>query len=231
MASGPTATPTVQLITGWAHGRQAMQPLADALGATYDIRILSGSEVLAARSIPATDYIVTGSMGGLLALELLPERCRRLVLLSSTARFCTDDGYVCGTPEKILRRMILQFKRDPEAVLAEFFRNVHYPHGRGANGSDMKGLNDADALAAGLEYLLQADVRSRIPSIRIPVLMLHGADDRIIPSAASEWLERNLPDSRLRTYKNQGHALLAHHFDDAAREIQRFLPVPGSGNA
>ncbi|MEN8255645.1 MAG: hypothetical protein ABFR33_09265, partial [Verrucomicrobiota bacterium] len=119
--------PSLLLITGWAHGKEAVQPLADVLIANYDVQILTGAQVLNDRSIPSVDHIITGSMGGLLAMELLPASCKKLVLVSSTAKFCTDEDYPCGTPEKILTRMIRQLKRDPDAVLEEFFKNVHHP--------------------------------------------------------------------------------------------------------
>ena len=229
--------PSLLLITGWAHGKEAMQPLADALAAEHDVRILTGAQVLADRSLPQVDTIITGSMGGLLALELLPESCSKLVLISSTARFCADEGYPCGTPEKILRRMILQLKRNPEAVLDEFFKNVHYPHEEcrrsfqlrcdarvdSASSTELEAPSTLPDLVTGLEYLRDSDVRARIPAIGIPVLLLHGADDQIIPPAAAEWLHNHLPDSQLRIFENNGHALLAHHFDEAMREISSFL--------
>ena len=217
------------LITGWAHGKEAVQPLADALAANYDVQVLTGAQVLSDRSIPSVDYIITGSMGGLLAMELLPESCRKLVLISSTAKFCAEEKYDCGTNEKILRRMILQLKRNPEAVLEEFFKNVHYPHeecrrsfqprcaGKAASSST---LNE---LVAGLEYLHASDLREKVPTLGLPVLLLHGADDRIIPSAAAEWLHDHLPDSLLKIIENDGHALPAHHFNEVMDEILRFL--------
>lgn len=225
--------PSLLLITGWAHGKEAMQPLANALAANNDVRILTGAQVLEDRSIPQVDTIITGSMGGLLALEHLPESCRKLILVSSTAKFCADEGYPCGTPEKILRRMIIQLKRTPEAVLEDFFKNVHYPHEESRRSfqlrcdarvdSELEAPSTLPALVTGLEYLRDSDVRARIPALSIPVLLLHGADDRIIPSSAAEWLHRHLPDSRIRIFENAGHALLAHHFDEVIDKISRFL--------
>ncbi len=212
--------PSLVLITGWAHGKEAVQPLADALAANYDVQILTGAQVLNERSIPSANYIITGSMGGLLAMELLPEDCRKLVLVSSTAKFCTDEGYPCGTSEKILRRMIRQLKRNPDAVLDEFFKKVHHPNICHTCASVTESL---DSLVRGLEYLRDSDVRSKIPSVEIPVLLLHGADDRVIPSSAAKWLHSHLPDSQLRIIENDGHALLAHHFNEAMDEISRFF--------
>ena len=218
--------PSLLLITGWAHGKEAMQPLADALAAKYDVRILTGAQVLSDRSLPQVDTIITGSMGGLLALEYLPECCEKLVLISSTATFCSREGYACGTPEKVLRRMILQLKRDPQAVLNEFFNNVHFPDVRDpVNHVPEVSAPELERLVEGLEYLLRTDLRDKVPSVQIPVLLLHGAQDRIIPSSAAEWLNSHLPNSRLRIMEDQGHALLAHHFDTVMDEISHFLQL------
>lgn len=210
---------TVLIISGWAHGIEAIRPLGEALADTFDVQLLTGTQVLKERKVPDADYIVTGSMGGLLAMELLPERCKKLVLISSTAKFCAAAGYPCGTHEKILKRMILMLKRNPDAVLADFFKNVHYPNTFHTCANVEEPL---DSLVAGLEYLLTSDVRATVPTLGIPVQLFHGSEDRIIPLAATEWLHKNLPDSQLTVYED-GHGLAAHHFKPMMVEIRRFL--------
>jgi pimeloyl-[acyl-carrier protein] methyl ester esterase len=215
-------TPKVLIISGWAHGLEAIKPMGDALADRFEVKLLTGAHVLSEQTIPRADYIVTGSMGGLLAMELLPEYCKKLVLISSTAKFCAGEDYPSGTPEKVLRRMILQLKRNPDAVLEEFFKNVHYPHRQSRQAQQLQRNEDED-LVAGLEYLRSSDVRARVPEIKIPVLLLHGENDRIIPPTASEWLHGNLSDSRLKIYKNDGHALPAHHFGEVMKAVSEFL--------
>ena len=199
--------------------------MADALADEYDVQIRTGAQILNHRTIPEADYIVTGSMGGLLAMELLPESCKKLVLISSTAKFCATEGYRCGTPEKVLRRMIMQLKRDPEAVLDAFFRNVHFPFRESRQAISMRENEpfDLDALVAGLDYLLASDIRDTVPGIALPVLLLHGSEDRIIPSTASEWLHAHLSNSTLKIIANDGHALPAHHFESVMKSIESFL--------
>jgi pimeloyl-[acyl-carrier protein] methyl ester esterase len=217
--------PTVSIISGWAHGIEAIRPMGDALAERFEVRLLTGAEVLREKAIPASDAVVTGSMGGLLAMELLPVSCKKLVLISSTARFCAEGEYACGTHEKILRRMIAQLKRDPEAVLEEFFKNVHGPQRESRQAAALRhgAMPALDDLAAGLEYLLTADVRDKVPSIGIPVLLLHGTEDRIIPASASEWLHARLPDSQLKLFTKIGHALPAHRFAAIMAAVQSFL--------
>lgn len=212
--------PTLLLVTGWAHGAESLRPLADALAPAFETRVLSGAEVLGEGRLPAAEFVVAHSMGGMLALQYLPPECGKLVLLSSTARFCAADGYPCGIPEKVLRRMILQLRRNPDAVLREFFRNVHHPEIRAGGTRPAEPL---EPLIAGLEYLRDADLRARVPAIGIPVLILHGTEDRIIPPSAAEWLRDHLPDARLRLLEGVGHALPIHQADAAARAIFQFL--------
>ncbi len=209
---------SVLIISGWAHGLEAVRPLGDALSDLFEVQLLSGNQVLQEQHIPEADYIVTGSMGGLLAIEHLPPSCRKLVLISSTARFCAADGYPCGTHEKILKRMIAQLKRQPEAVLREFYKNVHFPNPALKTDPEC-GLDD---LAAGLEYLLESDVRARVPAVHIPVQLFHGSQDRIIPLGAAERLAAGLTDSRLTVY-DDGHGLAAHHFAPMMQAIRGFL--------
>ncbi len=211
--------PAVLIISGWAHGLDAIKPMGDWLADRFDVQLLTGAQVLKDRSIPEADYIVTGSMGGLLAMELLPVSCKKLILVSSTAKFCAGEDYPCGTPEKILRRMILQLKRNPVPVLAEFYKNVHHPY-RALRTAPCCSPNE---LVAGLEYLRASDVRQKVPTLGIPVLLLHGTDDRIIPPSAATWLHEHLPDSQLRIFENGGHALPSHHFTEVMDEISRFL--------
>lgn len=194
--------------------------MGDALAGRFEVRLTTGADVLAARSIPDSDYIVTGSMGGLLAMELLPESCRKLVLISSTAKFCAAEDHPCGTHEKILKRMIVQLQRNPDAVLAAFYRNVHHPHPCHPYAGAQEPL---DSLVAGLEYLLASDVRAKVPTLGVPTLLLHGAQDRIIPVGAAEWLHGQLPDSRLKVFEDDGHALPAHHFAETMNEVQQFI--------
>jgi pimeloyl-[acyl-carrier protein] methyl ester esterase len=210
---------SVLIISGWAHGLDAIKPMGDVLADRFDVQLLTGTQVLNEQHIPDADYIVTGSMGGLLAMELLPESCKKLVLISSTAKFCAAENYPCGTHEKILKRMILQLKRSPAAVLKEFYRNVHHPHPALKTNPGAS----QDELVAGLEYLLTSDVREKAADIQTPTLLLHGADDLIIPSSAADWLHRHLPKSKLKVFENDGHALPAHHFAEVMGEISRFL--------
>ena len=195
--------PSLLFITGWAHSKATLQPLANAFASDFQTTLCTGAEVLKTKKIPDAEIIVAHSMGGILALEHLPTSCKKLILISSTARFCATTDYPCGVAQPLLRRMIKQLKRNPEAVLESFFQNVHHPE----VGPSFDPTFDLDSLVLGLEYLQNTDLRDSIQQIKIPVLLLHGTSDLIIPADASTWLHNHLPQSELQLFPSAGHAL------------------------
>ena len=214
--------PSLQIISGWAHGVDSIRPIGEALSGRFTVQLLSGAKVLASGHVPEAEVMIGWSMGGLLALDRLPKSCKKLILISSTAKFCADKESPCGTPERRLKRMIFQLKRSPDAVLAEFYKNVHFPHPAPSHtGTSVK--QTVDELVEGLDYLLNSDLRKRVSAIQVPTLLLHGTADRIIPPGASEWLQKNLPNSRLELFEDIGHALPAHRFNPVMDKIQSFL--------
>ncbi len=213
--------PSVLIISGWAHGVSAIAPMGERLSGRFDVQLLDGATALALETLPEADFIVGVSMGGLLAMERLPPVCRQLVLISGTARFCSAPDYLCGTDDRVLQRMIARLQRDPQSVLDAFFANVHAPQTwrrqRESNPPNVA------ALTAGLEYLRTTDLREKSTQLHLPVLLLHGEADRIIPIKAAAWLNDRLPQSQLLRLDSAGHALPVHQFGQVMQAAERFL--------
>ncbi|MGV8074751.1 MAG: alpha/beta fold hydrolase [Syntrophobacteraceae bacterium] len=245
------------LVSGWAHGAEAMEPLARRLRNTHEVSTVSLSELLTearesnsgasadpevrpspyalaiARRINETKEpvcLVGWSTGAMPVVEVavgLPERIGALVLLSSTARFCADVGYVSGTHEGVLRAMSRGMKRDPETVLGDFFSRAAFPAIIGQEELNRK-IRDAvelgmDSLVHGLGYLMHIDLRGALRAISAPCLVVHGNDDRIVPLAAAEFLVRNTPNSVGCFLPNAGHLLIEECEKDVTSRIQDFL--------
>ena len=210
------------IISGWAHSTHAIEPIGKRLAHQYRVELLSGAEALQRAHLPEADAILTGSMGGLLAFERLPSSCKKVVLLSGTACFCKKEGYTHGTAERILDRMIHQLEKDPAALLDAFFCNVHAPQ-KPSRQNKAHPPSDLHALREGLLYLRDTDLRTLIPTLQLPVLLMHGTADHIIPVGAALWLDQHLPESQLVTYEGLGHALAAHAFEQTMQAAERFL--------
>jgi Predicted hydrolases or acyltransferases (alpha/beta hydrolase superfamily) len=67
-------------------------------------------------------------------------------------------------------------------------------------------LPDYPVATAALKALADSDLRSILPNISVPVLLVHGTDDRICPPGASEYMSSIIPEARLELIANRGHA-------------------------
>ncbi len=180
--------------------------------------------------------IIGWSTGGVIALETAafwPDSIHSLVVVNSTACFCAHDDYPHGQKPAVLRSMMSALRMLPQkAVLKEFFARAALPR---AIVKDELLEHVADALAQGetvllngLTYLLHTDLRARISRIRQPVLILHGADDHIIPVSAAHWLCDALPDGRIIEEPEKGHDIPLTDPDLLARHIEAFVQGTGA---
>jgi pimeloyl-ACP methyl ester carboxylesterase len=209
------------LFSGWAFPRWALQPIADQLcvTVTHD---------------PAEAALWIGwSLGGLRALGLSGERWARgvpaprvLVLLASTARFCGDGGHWPGQPIGRLRALERRLAHAPDAALRGFHALCAdaeaTPETLDARRRASLSL-DPRELAEGLRALGELDLRETLASLSIPVLILHGAEDRVIPPQAARAVAERLSDVRLLEHPTAGHDLPLTHTAWVVGQIRDFL--------
>jgi pimeloyl-ACP methyl ester carboxylesterase len=50
------------------------------------------------------------------------------------------------------------------------------------------------------------DIRPLLPTLRVPTLVLHGAEDRLIPPEAGPWIAARIPGAQLYLFEGQGHS-------------------------
>ena len=172
------------------------------------------------------------SLGGLRALqETLEGRspATHLILIAGTARFCADGERWPGLPEANLRALQRQLARDPREALTGFHRLCAGPdapadliHERTETSLKM----GVEALGTGLQTLLTLDMRNALAGCRIPVLVLHGMRDTVIPLAAADRMLDDLPLAKLVRHPHAGHDLPLTHPDWVAEQIAAFLLTP-----
>jgi pimeloyl-[acyl-carrier protein] methyl ester esterase len=264
--------PSVLLISGWAHGAEAMHPLADAMANSHWVTSLS----VADPGVPRIDVrgrrrgtiqgkvedqrrpgdggasispyaraialhldksgepacIVGWSTGGIAAIEAAanyPEKVCGLVLLSATARFCSDADYSAGVDPAVLRAMIRGLKKNPEAVIADFILQALYPVRIPADELVRRTKNaleqGTNSLIDGLEYLARVDLRDALPAITTPCLIIHGRQDRIVPRQAAQFLVSKLPVSDVELLPSAGHSLIEQCGRDLIYRILQFQEI------
>ena len=169
-------------------------------------------------------------MGGMVALEAasrLPQEVVALVLLSTTPRFCQDDGFEWGADPKAVRAMRIGMRRAPEGVLRDFFTRAARPHELSVEKLNQKTeaalAMGNDSLTDGLDYLLEADVRPALSHVVQPSLVIHGQRDEIVSWRAGESLDHALDDSHFVLVPDGCHALPEQHPSLIADHITGFV--------
>jgi len=67
------------------------------------------------------------------------------------------------------------------------------------------------------------DIRSVLPAVRVPVMVIHRANDRLVPVENGRYLAERLPDARYVELEGDDHVLYLRDVDPVIDEIQEFL--------
>ena len=189
--------------------------------------------------LPPRCVLVGWSFGAKLALALAatePQRVAALVLLAASPKFAQSEDWPQGMDRQALRAFDAVLKQDWQRTLQDFIA-LQLRGSRGAEQSQQvieaalaaQGAPRHEALLAGMALLDSVDLRSLVPRIAQPTLLVAGRNDRVTPLAAAQWLEQALPDARLVEVPRAGHAPMVSHHAEVAAAIHSFLAELSQG--
>lgn len=214
------------------HGRSRAMPMPATLTE------LAGLVVQAA---PPSAVWLGWSLGGLAALQAaldFPQRLRAVILVCSTPRFVTAPDWDCAMAPEQLAEFTTELARDYRGTVQRFLAlQVHGDeHARTTLRQLSASLSacaepDAQSLAAGLEILRSSDLRSGVPRLALPTLVMTGGHDRLVPPAAGVWLADAIPGARLRCFPKAAHAPLLSHANEFSAAVLEFLRGLHDGTA
>ena len=165
------------------------------------------------------------SWGGALAQQFVhdyPERSRTLTLAATSAGFVM----VPGNPRVLSKMATPRRYMDPDYMM-EIGPELY----GGKLRTDREKLAEhAASMRAntprGYVYQLLAGVGWTswlwLPQIRVPVLIMMGEDDPIVPAVNGKLLASRIPDARLKLV-DCGHLFILTHPEESAETIERFL--------
>jgi pimeloyl-[acyl-carrier protein] methyl ester esterase len=184
-----------------------------------------------ARDAPRRCHVTGWSLGGTVALawaRCAPRQVGRLAVIAATPCFTARPGWPCGTAPAVL----LEFGRSLAADRPGLFARFVAAQAKGDSRARriIGPLQDSsahtapdDVLAAGLDLLREIDLRGQARTIRQPVLVLHGAHDRIVPPAAGRRLAAALPQAQFTLLRACGHAPFLSQPRQVARALREFF--------
>ena len=160
--------------------------------------------------------LIGWSLGAMVVLELglyIPEKIKGIILVGGTGRFTQAPDYQHGLPRAVVERLKKRLTRNPEQTLREFYALMFTPEEREAGyeehfnkGILSGGMNwSGEELEAGLDFLINQDLRHRLAALKVPSLILHGEKDEICPSSAGLYLKENLRNSQFKLLQGCGH--------------------------
>lgn len=166
------------------------------------------------------------SMGGYIAFEFLrrhPDRVRGLVLMDTKAEADSPDG------RKARDAQLAMVRESGVASLADqMIPKLVAPAAPGAVVAQLRAMILATPVA-GVAGALGAmrdrpDSRVLLPELgRIPVLVVSGAADALIPASAAEALAEAIPGAELEIIPGAGHLPPLEQPEATTAALQRFL--------
>lgn len=164
----------------------------------------------------ADAHLYGQSFGGMVAQELAlahPDRVRSLVLacthaggpsvIRSTSRLPKDKPYLALYSEEFARRHPDHVEEDVRIG----GQNPQPPHAGRRQWEAVQGF----------------DAYERLPDLRVPTLVLHGTEDRLIDPANARTLAERIPGARLVVLQGAGHLYHSEQPGRADREVLAFV--------
>jgi pimeloyl-ACP methyl ester carboxylesterase/DNA-binding CsgD family transcriptional regulator len=169
------------------------------------------------------------SDGGLMALAFAarhPARTSQLILYGAYARLGRAADYPAGLDQE-QREAIVALVRSEWGLGSRLLADLVIPEAdaeRVARWTRYQRISTSPQ--AAVDILLanwEADVRSLIPDIRIPTLVLHRRHDLHIPFALGEYLAAHLPRARLEALDGEHHVPFFGDSDAVVDAIDGFV--------
>ncbi len=180
------------------------------------------SEVLL-QAVPASRFQILGwSLGATIAMamaERFPERVDKLSILAGNPHFVQGDDWPGVKPETLDGFSAL-LKSDVAQTLVRFLalQVSGLAHGKSLLKTLKQVVHEcpppkAEILQAGLEILKTGDLREFILRTRMPVKMIMGGRDTLVPVACARRLQQINPNIEVEILDSAGHVPFLSHPD------------------
>ena len=183
--------------------------------------------------VPEGAAVVAWSMGGLVAMNIAlryPNKLSKLVLIASNAQFSASVAWPSSMRKDVLDGFVENLNNDFKQTLQRFLML----QARGGDNAKetIRALKERlykygepreDALRGGLQLLKNISFVDKLNKIDLPVLLMYGKLDALVPIAAADEMMARLPQARLVVFPKAAHAPFISHFNDYINELSLFL--------
>ncbi|MCF6138512.1 alpha/beta fold hydrolase [Pseudalkalibacillus berkeleyi] len=176
-------------------------------------------------------YIIGHSMGGQVAMHasrIAPEKIKKLILIGCSGYLKRPSPFVVRCSYLPFFVYVIKHWVSRKGVKDNLMTVVHNPaliNEELINGYAQP-FSDAETFHALIRVLRhrEGDMSpEELKEVKVPVLLLWGRYDRIIPLPVGQRLVNDLPDAKLKVYDNAGHLLPEEIPMEISEEICSFL--------
>jgi class 3 adenylate cyclase len=169
------------------------------------------------------------SEGGAMAIlfaAMHPERCSHLTLWSAYARLVEAPDYPEGVDPAQLDRwneIIAERWGGPVSIGAFAPGSKGDPETEDWWARLLRSGTSPRSAAALMDLYRELDTRHALPMISAPTLVMHRADDRVVPAPLGRHIAEHVPDARYAEVPGSDHLLWWEDADAIIDTIQEFL--------
>ncbi len=236
------------LLHGWGLNSSVWTPLVERLSDHYCLHLvdlpgfgysppLSAEEFTLSRlakivteAVPVGASWAGWSMGGLVAQQAAVNgQAARLMLIGSSPKF-VSSGQWQGIQPAILNQFSRQLQQDTGKTLQRFL--AIQAMGSDSARKDVKQISAAVAtrplpsqqtLAKGLALLNEVDLRCQLANLGVPVSLLFGRLDTLVPAGAVEDIAQCFHSPMVEIIEHASHAPFISHPDQVASAINAWM--------
>ncbi|MEX0721312.1 MAG: hypothetical protein WD059_11630 [Balneolaceae bacterium] len=151
------------------------------------------------------------------------ERADCIVIFNGFRTFHPEEEPAKTMSERVLRKMISGFKKDPQKVLSEFWKNTFHPFEASyKNTSEI----DSSLLLKDLELLDSSRFNTASFQDGKPIISIDGGRDKILGKPrGKEFTELTKRDAVYHFIQEAGHSLPATFASDCWSFINAMIPI------
>jgi len=242
---------SIVLVHGWAMHSGLLRLFANELSQYFQVTLVDlpghgRSQVISPFTldtvIPALVEAITEtdepscwlgwSLGATFVLEIAqryPEKVNRLILLAGTPCFVKRDSWG-GMDEQVLENFATSLQQDTQGTLLRFL------------ALQIKGLDeqksalqkiislvseypapDQKTIQEGLAILKHTDLRVDFAELNLPVSVILGQLDTLVPAVSGEKMQALLPEVDLHLIARAGHVPFLSHQEAVVQAVRAFM--------
>jgi pimeloyl-[acyl-carrier protein] methyl ester esterase len=224
----------VHLVDLPGHGLSQLEKYPDA--AICNLSSLAHDIHAAVQQKLKNDAVWLGwSLGGLIAIKIaeqFPQSVNRLILLASTPAFVKQHDWPYAVDKTVFEKFASDLASDSVATIMRFLSLQV----RGTENSRQtlkqlreivfaKDVASKEVLLSGLNLLEKTDLRKLLENLNVPILILGGERDTLVPQAALHELAKRNKNSETSIIDKAGHAPFLSQPEQCAEAITRFCHV------